>query len=598
MDFMDEHLGDRFAHGMLDTQEYTELSRAIFHGDVSPSMRAMMTAGPALKRDHVAAYNCSFLFMDRIQAFPETLYILCCGTGVGYSVEREHVRKLPRVPSKLKLRGTIVVPDSKEGWAESFGQLLRSLWKGRVPTIDYSLIRPAGAPLKTFGGRASGPDPLRDLFEHTVKIFMGARGRKLSSVDVHSLVTKTGDIVVVGGVRRAALIALFDQDDEEMLNLKSGEWWVDNPHYALANNSVAWTSDPEPEEFWAKWQALIDSNSGEPGIFNRVAAKRKLKSIGRDDKHDLGTNPCGEIALRDRQFCNLTEVTVRSGDTFETLAEKVRLATILGVIQSTFTDFRFLSDKWRENCEEERLLGVSFTGIMDNALMAGRLGSFRLASILDALRKIARDTADEWADRLGINRPAAIGCGKPSGNNSQRLNTASGIHERYAPIYVRRTRMNKTDPVAQLLAFMGVPHEDEVHHPDTTWVFSWPVKAPEESTFGLTAVEMCEIVDTYNEFWCDHNQSVTITVKDHEWQEVGEWVFNNFHKVIGMTFLPHSGHTYQQAPYEAISDERYEELVKETPDSVNWELLAEFERYDQTEGAKDLACMSGSCEVA
>jgi ribonucleoside-triphosphate reductase len=598
MDCISAHLVKKHSQGALSPDEYTELFEAIRDLDVSPSMRAMMTAGPALERDNVAAYNCSFVAMNRVQAFPEILYILCCGTGVGFSVERHNTRKLPRVPHIEPVNRTITVPDSKEGWAESFGELLRSLWAGELPFVDYSQVRPAGMPLKTFGGRASGPGPLRDLFLYTVKVFMGAQGRKLRPAEVHGIVCKIGDIVVVGGVRRSALISLFDQDDDEMLNLKSGEWWIDNPHYALANNSVAWTRDPTPEEFWAKWQALIDSNSGEPGIFNRKAVQKKLKKIGRDHRRRLGTNPCGEIALRDRQFCNLTEVTVRSGDTFETLSRKVRLATILGVIQSTFTDFRFLSDEWKKNCEEERLLGVSFTGIMDNALMSGRLGQDLLKKTLSALRKLARNVANEWADRLGINRPTAIGCGKPSGNNSQRLDTASGIHERYAPIYVRRTRMNKSDPVAQLLAFMGVPHEDELLHPDTTWVFSWPIKAPEEATFGLSAVEMCEVVHTYNQYWCDHNQSVTITVKDHEWEAVGQWVFNHFEDVIGMTFLPYSGHTYQQAPYEECTEEQYLELLAQMPDSIDWSLLSEFEVTDHTEGAKEPACVSGACEIA
>jgi ribonucleoside-triphosphate reductase (thioredoxin) len=600
MDYFSDHLIRK--HDPLDPNEYDELYNAILSLDVSPSMRAMMTAGPALERDHVAAYNCSFLALNRIQAFPEILYILCCGTGVGFSVERVHTEKLPVVPAGLRedkdALNTIIVPDSKEGWAESYGKLLRLLWSGTIPHIDYSLIRPAGMPLKTFGGRASGPEPLRDLFEYTILVFQRAAGRRLTPAEVHGLVTKIGDIVVVGGVRRSALISLFDQDDDEMLNLKSGEWWKDNPHYALANNSVAWTAAPNPDEFWAKWQALVDSNAGEPGIFNRKAAQEKLKRIGRDWKHFFGTNPCGEIILRDRQFCNLTEVTVRSGDDLESLKRKVRLAVILGVIQSTFTDFRFLSDEWKKNCEEERLLGVSFTGVMDNSLMSGRQGRAELRQTLRALRAYAREVADQWADRFGIARPAAIGCGKPSGNNSQRLDTASGIHQRFAPLYVRRTRMNKTDPVAQLLAFMGVPHEDEINHPDTTWVFSWPIKAPEEAVFGLSAVDMCEIVDDYNEYWCDHNQSVTINVKPEEWELVGSWVHLHFDRVVGMTFLPESDHVYQQAPYEPIGWYQYLELMDEMPDSIDWSLLTEFEHQDNTEGAKDLACVSGACEIA
>lgn len=599
MDFIQNHLASKF--DSLTDDEYGELREAILNLEVSPSMRAMMTAGPALERDHVAAYNCSFLNINRIRAFSEVLYILCCGTGVGFSVERQHVSKLPEVPDELHASPTtIIVPDSKIGWATSFHELLSLLYAGKIPNIDYSQIRPAGSPLKTFGGRASGPGPLRDLFNYTIQVFVNARGRKLDSTEVHGVVTKVGDIVVVGGVRRSALISLFNPSDERMLNLKSGRWYDDNPHYQLANNSAAWTEKPDAERFLKKWLALVESKSGEPGIFNRQAAKRKVESIGRDSNHEFGTNPCGEIILRDRQFCNLTEVTVRQDDDLESLRRKVRLATILGTIQSTFTDFRYLGPEWTINCEEERLLGVSFTGIMDNAMMSGRsVKRSSLEYVLDQLRREARATNDEWADRLGIARSAAIGCGKPSGNNGQRLDTASGIHKRFAkPYYIRRTRMNKSDPVAQLLAFMGVPHEDEIYHPDTTWVFSWPIKAPEDAVDEVTAIEMMELVSTYNKFWCDHNQSVTINVRPHEWLEVGAKVFRDFDDIVGMTFLPESDHIYQQAPYEKCDEETYLELLNEIPESIDWDLLSEFEHEDNTEGAKELACVSGACEIA
>ena len=595
MGYFQIHLEKTYGEGAgLTADEYNELHGAIYNLEVSPSMRAMMTAGPALERDHVAAYNCSFLNINRVKAFSEILYILCCGTGVGFSVERQHVQKLPEVPSELyPTPTTIVVPDSKLGWATAFHELLSLLYAGKLPHIDYSKIRPAGSPLKTFGGRASGPGPLRELYDYTIQTFRAARGRRLTSEEVHGIVCKIGDIVVVGGVRRSALISLFNPSDERMLNAKSGNF---PPHYHLANNSAAWTEKPDADRFLHKWTALVDSKSGEPGIFNREAAQRKCESIGRDPDHEFGTNPCGEIILRDMQFCNLTEVTVRAEDDLESLRRKVRLATILGTIQSTFTDFRYIDEKWRENCEEERLLGVSFTGIMDNAMMSGRnVKQSSLEYVLDQLRREARATNNEWAKRLGINPAAAIGCGKPAGNNSQRLNTASGIHDRFAPYYVRRTRMNKTDPVAQLLAWMGVPHEDEIYHPDTTWVFSWPIKSPD--FVAQTAIEKMNLVNTYNKFWCDHNQSVTINVKDDEWLEVGAWVFRNFNDVVGMTFLPSDDHIYQQAPYEAITEEEFNALVDDMPDSIDWDLLVEFEHSDHTDGAKELACVSGSCEL-
>lgn len=594
MAFFAEHIEINFDTVMTE-EEYDDLHTAIYGLDVSPSMRAMMTAGLALERDNVAGYNCAFLNINRIKAFSEILYILCCGTGVGFSVERQHVAKLPEVPDELHpTPTTIVVPDSKIGWATSFHELLSLLYAGKLPVIDYSQVRPAGSPLKTFGGRASGPGPLRELFDYTIGIFKKALGRRLESVEAHGIICKIGDIVVVGGVRRSALISLFNPSDERMLNAKTGHF---PDHFHLANNSAAWTERPNAERFMHKWSALVDSKSGEPGIFNRDAAKRKLESIGRDPDHEFGTNPCGEIILRDRQFCNLTEVTVRAEDDLESLMRKVELATILGTIQSTFTDFRYISKKWKENCEEERLLGVSFTGIMDNALMSGRSVSEKsLEWVLDQLRRHAKAVNAEWAKKLGINPSAAITCGKPSGNNGQRLNTASGIHDRYAPLYVRRTRMNKNDPVAQLLAFMGVPHEDEIYHPDTTWVFSWPIKSPD--FVAQTAIEKINLVNTYNKFWCDHNQSVTINVKDDEWMEVGAWVHRNFDDVVGMTFYPADDNIYQQAPYEAITQDEYDALLEQTPNSIDWAALSSFEHDDRTEGARELACTSGACEIA
>jgi ribonucleoside-triphosphate reductase len=548
------------------------LHDGILNLHVSPSMRAMMTAGEALERDNVAAYNCAFLAINRIKAFSEVLYILCCGTGVGFSVEQEDVNRLPIVPDEFyDTPTTIVVPDSKIGWATSFHELLSLLWAGKVPQIDTSLVRPAGAPLRTFGGRASGPEPLLSLFNHTIDILTKAAGRRLSSKECHSIVCKIGDIVVVGGVRRSALISLSDPDDIEMRDAKSGEWWNDNPHFRLANNTAVWSDTPDPSTFQIEWDALVASGSGERG----------------------------EIILRDRQFCNLTEVTVRSSDDFDTLAEKVVLATILGMIQSTFTDFRYLSKRWKENCDEERLLGVSFTGMMDHPVLSGQAGFSLMGVWLDDLRALSWTTASEWAKILKIKIPAAITTGKPSGNNSQRLNTASGAHARWSPRYVRRMRMSKNDPVAQLLYVMGVPCEDEIFSPDTTWVFSFPQKAPESALtrHDITALYQLEHWLTVSRHWCDHNQSITINVREDEWEDVGKFVYDHFDEMLGVSFLPGDDHVYQQAPYEDIDEEEYQRLLAEIPENIDWSLLSVYENSDQTEGAKELACVAGQCEL-
>jgi ribonucleoside-triphosphate reductase len=594
-EFYYDHCRDRGTP--IDNETFGQLVKAIGELEVSPSMRAMMTAGPALERDNVAAYNCAYLAINRIKAFSEVLYILCCGTGVGFSVERQFVSKLPEIPEEFYATPTtIVVPDSKIGWATSFHELLSLLYAGKIPQVDYSKIRPAGAVLKTFGGRASGPGPLRDLFEYTIDVFRRAAGRKLNSDECHGIVCKIGDIVVVGGVRRSALISLFNPSDERMLNAKTGNF---PPHYHLANNSAAWTEKPDIKRFLKKWTQLIESENGEPGIFNRAAAQRKVESIGRDPNHEFGLNPCGEIILRDRQFCNLTEITVRAEDNLNSLAEKVRLATILGMIQSTFTNFRYISKKWQENCEEERLLGVSFTGLMDHKVLSGQLGFNKMGVWLADLREVAWKTAREWAEILDINVPAAIATGKPSGNNSQRLNTASGAHARYDKLYVRRIRMNKNDPIAQALYMAGIPCEDEIFHPDTTWVFSFPQEAPAEALtrHDITALYQLEHWLTISRYWCDHNQSITINVRPDEWLEVGAFVYKNFDEMLGVSFMPDQDHVYQQAPYESITQEQYDKLLAELPEDIDWTILAEFEKSDQTEGAKELACVAGSCEV-
>ncbi|WP_156027820.1 glycyl radical enzyme family protein [Candidatus Solirubrobacter pratensis] len=565
------------------------------------SMRALMTAGPALERDNVAGYNCAYLTVSRVQAFAEAMYILMCGTGVGFSVERQYVSKLPEVPNLFPCDDVIVVADSKQGWASALNRLLAALYAGNIPNVDTSKVRPAGARLKTFGGRASGPAPLEDLFRYIIETFRAAQGRKLTSIECHGVMCKVGDIVVVGGVRRSALISLSNLSDDRMRNAKAGQWWDSHPEYALANNSAVYDERPTAELFMEEWTSLIKSKSGERGIVNRAGMQKIAARSGRRDaSFDFGTNPCSEIILRDRQFCNLSEVVCRADDTFETLAEKVRLATILGCIQSTFTDFRFLSPTWKKNCEEERLLGVSITGIMDNLVMAGRKGKALLRDILDGLKQVAIDTATNWASKLGINVPTAITCVKPSGTVSQLVDASSGIHPRYAPYYVRTNRASKNDPVAQFLAASGVPVEDELLHPDSTLVFSYPMQAPEGAItrHDMSAIEQLELWLTYAEHWCEHKPSITVYVRDDEWMEVGAFVFKHFDRMSGVSFLPHSDHTYQQAPYQDIDQEMYVRLAEAMPDSLYWDALTSFETEDATEGMKELACVAGACEIA
>lgn len=589
----------------LTDEARDELRRAILALEIMPSMRSMMTAGPALERDNVAGYNCSYLAVNRIRAFPEAMYILMCGTGVGFSVEQHYVNKLPDVPEELHETDTvIVVPDSKIGWAESLHQLLLLLWSGSIPKIDVSKVRPSGARLKTFGGRASGPGPLVDLFNYVIEIFKAAVGRKLTTVECHGIMCKIGDIVVVGGVRRSALISLSDPDDYRMRDAKSGQWFDDHPEYTLANNSAVWTEKPSMERFIEEWSALIKSKSGERGIVNRTGMQKQVAANGRrDNSHEFGTNPCSEIILRDRQFCNLSEVVVRPDDTFETLKAKVRLATILGTLQSTLTDFRYLSKAWEKNCVEERLLGVSLTGIMDHPVLNGTCDpddpTVNLPLVLAELRNVAVETNAEWAENLGINAATAITCVKPSGTVSQLVMSGSGIHPWYSKYFVRTNRASKNDPVAQFLEFYGVPAEDELQHPDSTMVFSYPLKAPEGAVVRdhVTALDQLRLWLTYAEAWCEHKPSITVYVREDEWLEVGAFVFEHFDRMSGVSFLPHSDHVYKQAPYQPIDEAEYERLVAEMPKSLDWDLLKEFEKEDTTEGTKELACVAGVCEI-
>lgn len=574
---------------------YVDLHNAILNLEVMPSMRLLMTAGEAVERDNIAAYNCSYLAINNKRAFSEALYILMNGTGVGFSCERQEIDKLPSIPKTFKeVDDVIVVADSKLGWAKAFKKLLSSLWEGDVPKVDYSKVRAAGSRLKTFGGRASGPDPLRKLFNFTVATFKEASGRKLTSIEVHDIMCMIGEIVVVGGVRRSALISLSNLTDKRMREAKTGAWYNDYPYRGLANNSVAYTEKPDSETFMEEWVSLVKSKSGERGIFNRIASQNQAAKWGRRDPTlSYGTNPCSEIILRDKQFCNLTEVVVREEDTRDSLLKKVKLATVLGTIQSTLTDFQFLSEEWKKNTEDERLLGVSLTGIMDC-----KLTNNPDPLLLEELRDAARETNKQLSKELGILPSASITCVKPSGTVSQLVDSASGIHARHNAYYIRRVRIDKKDPVYPFLKEKGFPVEDEVFRPDSTAVFSFPMKAPKGAITrnDMTAIEQLNLWLVYQRHWCEHKPSVTITVTDNEWPEVGAWVWKYFDEVSGISFLPHSNHTYQQAPYEDITEDQYKELLSKMPGDINWEEL--IEKDDNTEGSQTLACVGGSCEIA
>ena len=575
-----------------------QIRDAILGLEVMPSMRAMMTAGPALERDNTAGYNCSYLPVDDPKSFDEAMFILLCGTGVGFSVERQFVQKLPEVPELFISDTTIVVKDSKEGWAKAFRQLLALLWAGEIPKWDVSEVRPAGARLKTFGGRASGPAPLVELFNFSVQTFKNAQGRRLTSMECHDLMCFIGQIVVVGGVRRSAMISLSNLSDDRMRHAKSGQWWETAAHRALANNSVSYTEKPDIETFMREWTALVESKSGERGVFNREASKKQAAKYGRrDPEHEFGTNPCSEIILRPYQFCNLTEVVVRAGDTYDTLAHKVKLATILGTIQSSYTKFPYLRKVWNKNTEEERLLGVSLTGIMDNPLMT--MKNKGLESTLSSLREVAVKTNQEWADRLKINPSAAITCVKPSGTVSQLVDSASGIHARHSPYYIRTVRGDNKDPLTQFMIDQGIPNEPCVFKGDTTTVFSFPVMSPNRAVTrnDMTAIEQLEMWLTYQRNWCEHKPSVTISVRDDEWLIVGAFVYKHFDEMSGVSFLPHSDHTYQQAPYQDCTREEYKALLKSMPKQIDWEALSEYEQEDNTVAMQTMACSGDVCEI-
>lgn len=596
IEFVDQALREKHEYKM-DAVLKAELLDAIINLEVMPSMRALMTAGPALERENVAGYNCSYTPINHPRCFDEILYILMNGVGVGFSVERDDVNQLPVVNEHFEQSSTIIhVADSKAGWARALRELISLLYAGQVPSWDMSSVRPAGSRLKTFGGRASGPEPLEDLFKFTVNIFKNAAGRKLYPMEAHDLVCKIAEVVVVGGVRRSALISLSNLSDGRLRNAKSGEWWTDYPHRALANNSVAYTDTPGMDAFMEEWLSLYQSKSGERGIFNRQAAQAQAAKNGRREyDHPFGTNPCSEIILRPHQFCNLTEVVVRATDDFDSLKRKVRLATILGTFQSTLTDFKYLRKVWKQNTEEERLLGVSLTGIFDNKLMTGK-GTHQIGPNLREMRQEAVMTNAKYAKQIGIPQSTAITCVKPSGTVSQLVDSASGIHPRYAEYYIRRVRGDIKDPLTRFLMDSNVPHEPDVMNPDNMMVFSFPQKAPAK-VIKLDAIEHLELWLAYQENWCEHKPSITVSVAEDEWMRVGSWVWDHFDEVSGISFLPKSDHTYRQAPYEAITKDEYDALVKESPKKINWEKLSEYELEDNTESSQTFACTSDACEV-
>ena len=598
-DFFENHLKESQEYS-LSKQLRNELEDAVLNLEIMPSMRSLMTAGEALSRDNVAGYNCSYIAVNRVRAFDEILYVLMCGTGVGFSVERQYVEKLPTIAENFSTTETeIVVEDSKAGWAKSYKELISLLIAGQIPKWNLKKIRPAGARLKTFGGRASGPAPLDDLFKFTSDTFKRAAGRKLTSIECHDLVCKVAEVVVVGGVRRSALISLSNLTDEKMRDAKVGQWWEANPQRALANNSVAYKEKPDIGVFMEEWISLYKSKSGERGIFNRDACKRTVAKLGdrRDPDYEFGVNPCSEIILRDREFCNLTEVIVRATDTAEILERKVKLATILGTWQASLTHFPYLSSEFKNNCQEEALLGVSLTGILDNEML--RANNKNTEEVLTKLRKISIDVNKDWAKKIGINPAAAITCVKPSGTVSQLTDSASGIHPRHSQYYVRTVRADRKDPLCQMMMDMKFPHEPCVMKPDTTMVFSFPVRSPGSITRNdITAIEHLEIWLTFQRHWCEHKPSITITVKENEWMEVGAWVYRHFDEISGISFLPHSDHSYRQAPYQECSLEDCSALEQVLPNSVEWsKTLVSYEKEDSTSGTQTFACSGDKCEL-
>jgi ribonucleoside-diphosphate reductase alpha chain len=599
--FMLDHLFKEYSYEP-SAKLISELKQAVLDRNVMPSMRAVMTSGPALERDNVAGYNCSFVPVDSPRSFDETMYILMCGTGVGFSVEYKYVNKLPAVPESLEKSTTVItVEDSKQGWAKAYRELLALLWSGQIPAVDVTKLRPAGARLKTMGGRSSGPQPLVNLFDFTIKIFKNAVGRNLKPIECHDLMCKIGEVVVVGGVRRSAMISLSNINDIEMAAAKSGNWWENNPQRALSNNSVAYSRKPEMAQFIAEWKNLYDSKSGERGIYNVAAAQAQAARYGRRDPEiHYGTNPCSEIILRPYQFCNLSEVVLREKDTVDDVKNKVRLATILGTWQSTLTDFKYLRKIWKDNTEEERLLGVSLTGQFGHKFFSGQEGLDKLEQTLVSLRESARKVNAEEAKKIGIQESAAITCVKPSGTVSQLVGVSSGMHPWHSKYYIRTVRGSKTDPISVFLKEVGIPVEDDVMKPTETYVFSFPIKSPNDAIVrnDLTAIDHLNTWLVYQRAWCEHKPSITVSVKEDEWMEVGAWVYKNFDEVSGISFLPSFDHSYKQAPYQEITKKEYEDLLSKMPKSIRWEDLSFYETEDGTSTNATLACTSdGNCEL-
>jgi ribonucleoside-triphosphate reductase len=586
------------ARGQVSVKEEKKLYDAIHNLEVMPSMRCMMTAGVALDKDNVAGFNCSYLHIDSPRSFDELMYVLMCGTGVGFSVERKFINKLPEIAESFhKTDSVIVVADSKIGWASAFRELIAMLYAGKIPQWDVSRVRGSGERLKTFGGRASGPEPLVDLFNFCITIFQKAKGRKLTSIECHDIVCKIADIVVVGGVRRSALISLSNLSDQRMAKAKSGDWWRNEGQRALANNSVAYTEKPDFQSFLSEMQTLYESKAGERGIFSRVAAQGIAARNGRRDaEHDFGTNPCSEIILRSNQFCNLSEVVVRSDDTLKTLKAKVETAAIIGTLQATLTDFRYLRNSWKKNTEEEALLGLSMTGIMDHPILG--TSSDKTEEWLEGLKDVAVKTNKKWAEKLGINQSVAITCVKPSGTVSQLVDSASGIHPRFSKHYIRRVRSDKKDPLAIFMEQAGFPVEQDVMSPSSS-VFSFPVQAPKASTTvkQVGAMQQLALWKSYQNHWCEHKPSITVYYTDDEFLQVAQWIWDNFDICSGISLLPVSDHVYQQAPYEDIDATTYKELLAAMPKDVNWEDLGDFEQEDNTTGSQELACVGGTCEI-
>lgn len=599
--FFEEDLTERVKYD-VSSKRLKEVREAILSQNVMPSMRALMTAGPALKRNHIAAYNCSFIPVDSLRTFDETLLVLMQGTGLGFSVESKNVNKLPEVAESFhESDTTIKVGDSKEGWAKAYKELIAMVWSGNIPEWDTTAVRPAGARLKTFGGRASGPEPLEQLFQHTINVVKGAAGRKIKPIEAHSIMCKIAEVVVVGGVRRSALISLSDLDDYEMARAKSGAWWETKGHFGLANNSAVYKVKPSVEHFLDEWKALIESKSGERGIFNLHAAQLLTERSGRRDASQItGTNPCSEINLRDNEFCNLTEVIVKPEDTMEELKKKVELATILGTWQATLTDIKYLRKVWKNNIEEERLLGVSLTGQFGHKVLNGSEGMDKLEEWLVALRNHAIEVNKKEAAKIGIPQSAAITCVKPSGTVSQLTGVSSGMHPWHSEFYIRTVRGDNKDPLTQFMKDQGIPNEPDVMNPNNTTVFSFPVKAPEGAVTreDIDAIDHLELWLAYQRHWCEHKPSVTVSVKDDEWLDVGAWVYRHFDEVSGVSFLPHSDHTYQQAPYQDITEKQYYEFLEKMPVNVDWTDMEFYEQEDTTTGSQELACVAGACDVA